>query len=120
MHQDLILPKDMGGRDENLHRAWYGDKVLGAHIATFTLNLFQDSLDQQVASRIASVALSNRFLYQKASIIIPENDPSTFRNESMAGTIVETAVSRMSKPEIDDLSQYLVKEAINELIRQTK
>jgi len=26
----------------------------------------------------------------------------------------------MSKPEIDDLSQYLVKEAINKLIRQTK
>ena len=125
----LILPSELGGSDDNKHRAWYGDKVLGAHVARFTMTFFQDSLDRQVASTIASIALSNRFLHEKFPTIVPKDklyhgtvpqDEFYHGNEAMAGTAVEAAVSRMSERKIDDLSQYLVKEAINEIIRNAK
>ena len=114
----LILSDDLGGRGENKHRAWYGDKVLGAHVAKFTITFFQDSLDRRVASNIASVALSNRFLRQNVSTILPRYDES-WTNKN-AGTTVEAAVSRLPEEAIDDLAECLVKKAMNEIIRGAK
>lgn len=69
---DLYRTADLGGREENKHRAWYGDKVLGYHVAKTTMSLFQDSLDRHTASSIASVALSNRFLQKHLPVILPK------------------------------------------------
>mmetsp|Transcript_23899 Transcript_23899/g.50019 ORF Transcript_23899/g.50019 Transcript_23899/m.50019 type:complete len:151 (+) Transcript_23899:43-495(+) len=121
INQIYILPTEFGGRDENKHRAWYGDKVLGAHVAKYTMTLFQDSIDRRVASNIASVALSNRFLRQNIPTILPgydhKNELWTDRN---AGTAVEAAVSYLSEAQNDDLAEWLVKEAIIHIIRDAK
>ena len=115
-----ILPAELGGSDQNIHRAWLGDKILGAHVAKYTSNLFKDSLDRGVASSIASVALSNRFLRENISTILPGYYETHEWTDKTAGTVVEAAVSLMSDKETDDLAQYLVKKAINENILSSK
>ena len=93
----------------------------GAHVAKFTITFFQDSLDRRVASNIASVALSNRFLRQNIPTILPGYDePDESWTDKNAGTTVEAAVSRLPEQAIDDLAECLVKKAMNEIIRGAK
>ena len=120
IEQKRILTPHLGGNDANLHLAWYGDKILGASLAKFTLDLFQESLDRHVASKIASVALSNRFLQQNVSVILPDCDVAWHSSAKETGTMIEAAISQMPEEKIDDLAKYLVKEAMNELIRGRK
>lgn len=87
--------------------------MLGAHVAKFTLKLFEDNLDRRVASEIASEALSNQFLKKNVSTILPGYDQVWTRHN--AGTAVEAAVSRLRDEHVEDLAQYLVKKAMNEL-----
>ena len=117
IEQERILTPHLGGNDVNLHRAWHGDKILGASLAKFTLSFFQDSMDRHVASKIASVALSNRFLQQNVAKILPDCDASWHSGAKETGTMIEAAISQMPEEKVDDLAKYLVKEAMNELIR---
>jgi len=120
IEQERILTPHLGGNDVNLHRAWYGDKILGASLAKNTLSFFEDSLDRQVASKIASVALSNHFLQRNVSVILPDSDASWHSGAKETGTMIEAAISQMPEEKVDDLANYLVKEAINQLIRGEK
>ena len=95
--------------------AWYGDKLLGYHVAKCTVELFGTSLDRDVASKIAAVALSNRHLYKNVSIILPGYEASW--TAPTAGTSVEAAVALVRAEENEDLAQWLVKTAINAKIK---
>ena len=110
-----ILPVDSGGRAENKNAAWYGDKLLGYHVAKCTVELFGTSLDRDVASKIAAVALSNRHMYKNVSIILPGYEASW--TAPTAGTSVEAAVALVRAEENEDLAQWLVKTAINAKIK---
>ena len=83
------------------------------------MTLFEDSLDRSVATKIASVAMSNEFLSRNISTILPNYDLSC-QSAKANGTVVEAAVSLMSDQENDDLAKWLVMNAVNEIIREAK
>ncbi|KAL7520834.1 hypothetical protein ACHAWX_005537 [Stephanocyclus meneghinianus] len=115
-----ILPQNLGGKSENVHLAWYGDKVLGVHVAESVRKLFGSSLHRGVASEIYSKAVSNSFMSEHVEILLPilskaQDLQPKLTNETV-GTIIETAVARMKMngkiDAIDDLSEWLRTEAL--------
>ena len=114
-----ILPQSLGGKPENDHLAWYGDKILNYAVANSLVDLFGSSLDRGVASQVHSKAVSNSFLRNNASILIPilynAQDIQPKLTDRTAGTIIETGVARMHmdkrKREINDLAKWLYTEA---------
>ena len=110
-----LLPPNLGGMPENVHLAWYGDKILSVHVAEALFNIFDTTIQRSVASTISHTALSNDFMNDHIATLLPQFSKSqellsklTCKN---VGTIIETAVARCKlqnkEVEIDDLAQWL-------------
>jgi hypothetical protein len=121
-----ILPQSLGGKPENEHLAWYGDKILGVSVAKSFVGLFGASLDRGVATKICSTAVSNSFMRQHFDALVPilaiaQDIQPKLTNEN-AGTIIETGVARLymqnRSKEINDLSDWLMKEAMVDVIKK--
>jgi hypothetical protein len=125
-----ILPESLGGKPENIHLAWQGDKILGIHTANSLVDTFGRPIHRGVASEIHSMAVSNKFLKNHFQSLLPylanAKDIEPKLTDEIAGTMVETAIARIHAQsqangprkanEIIDLSNYLVKSAIVEKI----
>ena len=121
-----LLPYTLGGKPENIHLAWFGDKVLGFHVAESIFSLFGSSLHRGVATEILSRAVSNRFMKENVDILLPvlskAQDLEPKMTDHNVGTIVETAVARLSlqrrSAEIKDLAQFLLPQAVIGEVRE--
>ena len=120
-----ILPQSLGGKPENHHLAWYGDKILNNAVAKSLVDLFGSPLDRGVATHVHSKAVSNSFLRENAPVLIPilynAQDIQPKLTDNIAGTIVETGVAKLymnkRRKEIDDLAKFLSKEALIDIVR---
>jgi hypothetical protein len=131
LFDSYILPESLGGRPENIHLAWLGDKILAIHVANCLVDIFGRPIHRGVASEIHSTAVSNKFLRNHFGSLVPilanAQDIEPKLTDEIAGTVVETAIARIhsqsqeSGPrkahEIIDLSNYLVKSAIIDKIQ---
>jgi hypothetical protein len=121
-----VLPESLGGKPENTHHAWLGDKILEIHVANCLVDIFGRPIHRGVASEIHYTAVSNKFLRNHFGSLVPilanAQDIEPKLTDEIAGTAVETAIARIHSQsqengqrkahEIIDLSNYLVKSAI--------
>mmetsp|Transcript_22816 Transcript_22816/g.46924 ORF Transcript_22816/g.46924 Transcript_22816/m.46924 type:complete len:168 (+) Transcript_22816:344-847(+) len=112
----LYLPLDLGGLSENKHKAWYGDRKINLEIANAIKNIFEESLDRGVASKISATAQSNAFFAKHLNIILPYNaEELKSRSVREKGTALEAAVARVScNVAVKDLADWLVIQALRE------
>ncbi len=112
----LYLPTDLGGLPENKHKAWYGDRKINLEIANAIKNIFEESLDRGVASKISATAQSNAFFAKHLNIVLPYNAYELkSRSVREKGTALEAAVARVScNNAVKDLADWLVAQAMRE------
>ena len=128
LFENDVLPQSLGGKPENKHLAWYGDKILGLAAATSLVGIFGESLDRGVATQIHSKAVSNSFMREKFDVLVPvlanAQDIQPKITDNIAGTIIETGVARFyiqkKRAEINNLVDWLLKQAIIDSIRSCK